>query len=310
MKSQENSISSPALPLSGFFLLAIIGIFWGISWPGMKIALEELPVWWFRAMSVSAGAFGLLTITYFANGTIRLAKSDMRPMVICAIFNIIGWHILTGYGIALMPAGRASIIAFTMPVWAALLSIFMLGEAMTRYKLMGLILGVAGLAVLIGSDLVVLQIAPIGALFMLGAAVCWAFGTVLFKKHKWTSPIIALSGWQLLIGAIVMIPGALMLEPIPDMTLLSDRAIIALAYLFVMPMVLCQWAYFKVVHLFPAAIAAIGTLSVPVVGVFSSAWVLGEPIGWEEFLAMTLIFSALSCVLLLPALVKYSTKKK
>lgn len=80
--------------------------------------------------------------------------------------------------------------------------------------------------------MVVLQIAPIGALFMLSAAICWAFGTVLFKKHKWTSPIIAL------------------------------------AYLFVMPMVLCQWAYFKVVHIFPAAIAAIGTLGVPVVGVF------------------------------------------
>ena len=261
-------------------------------------------------MSVSAGAFGLLTIAYFANGTIGLTKADIRPMVVCAIFNIVGWHLLTAYGIALMPAGRASIIAFTMPVWASLLSIFMLGEAMTRYKLAGLVLGVAGLAVLIGPDLVVLQIAPIGALFMLGAAICWAIGTVLFKKHKWTSPIIALSGWQLLVGAIVLIPGAMLLEPFPDMTLLSDRAIIALAYLFVMPMVLCQWAYFKVVHIFPAAIAAIGTLAVPVVGVFSSALVLGEPIGWKEFLAMSLIFGALSCVLLLPALVKYSTEKK
>lgn len=309
MKSQENSSLSPALPISGFFLLAIIGIFWGVSWPGMKIALSELPVWWFRAMSVSAGAFGLLTIAYFANGTIRLAKTDFRPMVICAVFNIVGWHLLTGYGITLMPAGRASIIAFTMPVWAALLSIFMLGEAMTRYKLAGLILGVAGLAVLIGPDLVVLQVAPVGALFMLSAAICWAFGTVLFKKHKWNSPVIALSGWQLLIGAIVMLPGAFLLEPIPDMTLLSNRAIIALAYLFVIPMVLCQWAYFKVVQIFPAAIAAIGTLLVPVVGVFSSALVLGEPIGWEEFLAMILIFGALASVLLIPALVRYSSGK-
>lgn len=261
-------------------------------------------------MSVSAGAFGLLVIAYFANGTIRLAKTDIRPMVVCAIFNIVGWHLLTGYGIALMPAGRASIIAFTMPVWAALLSTIVLGEAMTRYKMAGLILGIAGLAVLIGPDLVVLQVAPIGALFMLVAAICWAVGTVLFKKHKWASPVIALSGWQLLVGAIVLIPGALLLEPIPDMTLLSDRAIISLAYLFVIPMVLCQWAYFKVVQIFPAAIAAIGTLAVPVVGVFSSALVLGEPIGWKEFLAMSLIFGALASVLLIPTLVKYSTGKK
>lgn len=285
----------------------MIGIFWGLSWPGMKIALSEIPVWWFRSMSVSAGAIGLLTIAYFTNGTIRLSKLDFKPMVVCGIFNIVIWHLFTGYGVSQMPAGRASIIAFTMPVWASILSIFVLGEAMTVYKLAGLILGVAGLGVLIGPDLIVLQVAPTGAVFMLIAAIGWAIGTVLFKKHKWNSPILALSGWQLLIGAMVMLPGALILEPIPDFTQLSDRTLISLAYLFVMPMVFCQWAYFKVVQIFPAAIAAIGTLAVPVVGVFSSALILGEQVGWQEFTAMALIFSGLACVLVLPSLLQTKT---
>lgn len=275
----------------------------------MKIVLGELPIWWFRAMSVSAGAFGLLTIAYFTTGVIRPAQAEIKPLLICAVFNILGWHLFTGYGVSLMPAGRASIIAFTMPVWAAVLSTLVLGEPMTRYKLVGLALGVAGLAVLIGPDLLVLKTAPLGALFMLGAAVSWAIGTVLFKRFDWSSPVVALIGWQLLIGAAVITPGALLLEPIPDLTKLSGQAIIALAYLFAVPMVFCQWAYFKVVRLFPAAIAAIGTLAVPVVGVFSSALILGEPVGWMEFTAMALICGALSTVLVAPALGRYSARK-
>ena len=63
---------------------------------------------------------------------------------------------------------------------------------------------------------------------------------------------------------------------------------LALAYVFVFPMVFCQWAYLKVVHLFPASSAAIGTLLVPVVGVYSSALILGEIVGWAELLSLVL----------------------
>jgi len=146
-----------------------------------------------------------------------------------------------------------------------------------------------------------------GGMFMLGAAISWAIGTVLFKRQEWTSPVAALVGWQLLVGAAVITPGALILEPVPDLSELSDRAILALVYLFVLPMVFCQWAYFKVVRLFPAAIAAIGTLAVPVLGVFSSALILGERVGWNEVFALVLICGALASVLVIPALKRRST---
>ena len=56
------------------------------------------------------------------------------------------------------------------------------------------------------------------------------------------------------------------------------------------------------VRLFPAALAAIGTLAIPVVGVFASALVLDEPVGWRELAALALVCSALAAVLLRPAL--------
>lgn len=283
-------------------MLASLGLFWGLNWPGMKIALEELPVWWFRSLSVGVGAAGLLLIAAAGRQRILPSRADIAPLFLCALFNILGWHILTAYGVSLMAAGRASIIAFTMPVWAALLAALLLGEKITIWKIIGLILGVAGLAALIGPDMAALGAAPLGAAFMLGASISWAAGTVLFKKFDWTLPVASAIGWQLAIGAVVITGIAAALEPAPDLTTLSWRTIGALAYLFALPMVYCQWAYFSVVRIFPASIAAIGTLSVPIVGVFSSALILGEPVGASDLTALALIFAALFAVLVAPAL--------
>ncbi len=290
--------------LAGYIMLASLGLFWGLNWPGMKIALEELPVWWFRSISVGSGAAGLLLVALISGQRLKPSRAEVWPLIVCAIFSILGWHIFTAYGVSMMAAGRASIIAFTMPVWAALLAAVILGEKITIWKIIGLILGVAGLAVLIGPDIAALGAAPLGAAFMLGASISWAAGTVLFKKFEWRLPVASAIGWQLVIGAVVITGFAMALEPAPDLTQLSWKAIGALVYLFALPMVYCQWAYFTVVRIFPAGIAAIGTLSVPIVGVFSSALILGEPVGANDLTALALIFAALFAVLIAPGLVR------
>ena len=307
MQAGGPAAGSPAM---GYLLLASLGIFWGLNWPGMKIALGELPVWWFRSMSVAAAAIGLLGMARLMGVRVIPMRAEIPMLLLCCLFNVLAWHLLTGYGVSLMPAGRASIIAFTMPVWAAILSAVFLGEPMTRPKIAGLALGVAGLAVLIGPDLVVFQTAPVGALFMLAAALTWAAGTVAFKRADWTTPVVSLLGWQFVIGTVVITIGAAMLEPVPDLTTLSLEAWLALAYLFAIPMVYCQWAYFTVVRIFPAAIAAIGTLAVPVVGTYSSAWLLGEPAGWRELVSLLLIVCALFAVLVIPALSQGRTARR
>ena len=290
------------LPAMGYALLAAITLFWGANWPGMKIALSELTVWWFRAMCVWAGAIGLLGIAKLSGASLKVPRDEIPRLLLISVFAIFGWQVCSAYGVSLMPAGRASIIAFTMPVWAAILGAFMLREPMTMPKFVGLLLGVAGLAVLMGDDLLLIGTAPLGALFMFGAALSWAIGTVLFKKYKWTMPIVTLVGWQLAAGAIPITLVALAIEPLPDLTHLSGKVIGALIYLFALPMVFCQWAYFKVVSIFPASIAAMGTLAVPVVGVYSSALILGEPVGVRELIALTLISAALVSVLVVPGL--------
>ena len=58
-------------------------------------------------------------------------------------------------------------------------------------------------------------------------------------------------------------------------------------------MIFCHWAWFRLVAILPAAVAAIGTLGIPIVGLFTSALVLGEPVGWAEVVALVLVVAGL-----------------
>src|SRR3546814_12664021 len=108
-----------------------------------------------------------------------------------------------------MEAGRAVIIAYTMPLWAVMLARLTLGDPITPGRLSGLLFGLGGLAILIGPDLRALGAAPAGAAFMLGAAISWAIGTIAVKRSAWTIPTIMLTGWQPTLGGLPVIAGML-----------------------------------------------------------------------------------------------------
>ena len=121
------------------------------------------------------------------------------------------------------------------------------------------------------------------------------------KPSDWKLPTLSNIAWQLLMSAIPVTVIALIIEPFPPLGELSPRAMIAFAYIIIFPMSFCQWAYFKTVGLLPASSAAIGTLMVPVVGVYSSHLILDEQIGIYDIAALLLVLSALVMVLLIPA---------
>jgi drug/metabolite transporter (DMT)-like permease len=288
--------------LTPYLLLVSLSLFWGLNWPGMKIILSEVTVWWFRALCLLAGGSILMTISALSGNRCRPRRDEFGPILLCGCFAILGWMVFSAYGVSLMPAGRASIIAFTMPLWATIAAAYVLGERITPSKIAGLLLGLAGLGVLIGPDLLVLQRAPVGALFMLLAAISWAIGTILVKRIAWRIPTLSNVAWQLLLAAVPVTTIALITEPFPQMGALSHNAVIACVYIVLFPMSFCQWAYFKVIGLLPASIAAIGTLMVPIIGVYSSHLILGERVGVNDILALLLVLAALVLVLLFPAL--------
>jgi drug/metabolite transporter (DMT)-like permease len=288
------------LPKLGFLLLAVLSLLWGISWPMMKIALGEIRPWTFRSLCLILGGFGALALLKGSRLQSAIPKKELWPLLLVAFFNITSWHLCSAYGLIYMKAGRAVIIAYTMPVWASLLGTILLRERLICSRLIGLGLGMAGLAILIGPDIKGLGSAPLGAVFMLGSAISWAAGTVLIKYFCWTIPTLSLMGWQLILGGIPVVLGAFILEPISALSQVSWRGGWATAYVVILGNIFCNWAWIKVVQLFPASVAAIGTLLIPVVGVFSSALILGELIGLQEIAALILMIMALTIVMIRP----------
>jgi drug/metabolite transporter (DMT)-like permease len=291
---------APAASLSplGLALLAALVVLWGVNWPVMKLALGEIPPWTFRVVCLAVGGLGLLGVARLTGEPVPVPRGRWRPLVFLSLINVTGWHICSAYGLLYIQSGRAAIIAYTMPLWASILAVFVLGERLEPRRVAGLGLGMVALAVLIGPDLAGFGAAPLGAAFMLGCALFWATGTVFLKRVEWNMPVTALTGWQLLIGGAPVALGWLVLEAWPDLSGISAAAWLALAYASTVAMIFCFCAYIKLVTMLPASVASTSTLGVPVVGVFSSALMLGEPIGPAEIAALALVLAGLSLVLL------------
>lgn len=300
MAEGETAVPPGALPRDGLLLLAAITLFWGLNWPAMKLAVAEVPVWTFRTICLVVGGAGLLMIGRLSGQSLRIPRQELRPLLLTAFFNITGWHLCSAFGLLYMSAGRASILGLTMPLWATLLAIPLLGERLTRTTVIGLALGLAGLGALILPDWREIAAQPVGVMFMLGAAVFWAAGTVSFKYFRWTIPLSALTGWQLLLGGVPVAIGALFFDAGFAPSAVGRTGWLATLYAVLFPMLFCQWAWFRVVTRFPAAVAAISIVAIPAVGVFSSALLLGEPVGIDVLTSLALVSGALAVVLLGP----------
>ncbi len=279
-------------------LIVAVTILWGANWPAMKIAVLELEPWTFRVVTVLGAGLTLLLLARITGEPIRMERRLVLPHLAISLAGVTLWHMLTAYGLMFIGGGRAAIIAFTMPVWATLLSILFLGERPTPAMGLALALGMAGLAVLIGPDLARVGEAPLGALLILLAAIVWAIQTVATKAYDWRIGTMALSAWQLLAGGVPILLVWFWLGAPPDPARLSLEGILALLYVVFVALVFCFTTFLRIVRLLPAIAASLSTLAIPVVGVASSAWLLGESVGLREIAALVLVLAAIGLVLL------------
>ncbi len=288
-----------SLPATGLALLAFITLGWGLNWPAMKIALAEVEPWTYRATVGVGGAVCLFLLALVARQPLAIPRREWRAMVIAALLNFTIWQVAVAFGVSIMQSGQASVIAFTMPLWAVLLSAIFLGERLGPRKLIGVAIGVGGVLLLAVGAGDSAAIRPLGVVFVLCGAISWAAGTVYIKHTRFSAPSITLAAWQVTIGTVPMVLIAWFLE---DLTIshASTEAVAAMGFTVLIPFVLCYSAWFKVVSLFPAGVAAVGILLVPVVAVFSGALILGENPGWSGYGALLLVLAALYLVLLRP----------
>lgn len=270
---------------------------WGLNWPAMKVAVGEISPWTFRAVCVVVGAAGLIGVAAARGERILVPRAQIPALLLVALLSVTGWHMFSAYGLTHMEGGRSAIVAYTMPVWAAIFSSIWLGERLQRRTIVALALGMAGVGTLVAPSFLAAGGALTGPLFMLAAAAAWAGGIVALKRVRWEVGMIAHTGWQLVLGGIPIVLVWLWLRPPVDLASLSWPAILGATYAATVAMIFCFAAHNKVVTLLPATVAALSTLAIPIVGLLCSALLLGERITLSEVVAMALVGAAMLLVL-------------
>jgi drug/metabolite transporter (DMT)-like permease len=281
----------------GLLLLALMAIGWGLNWPIMKIVLRDVPPLYFRGVCLLIGGCGLLLLGRLEGQPVAVPRQTWWPLAVLAATNIIGWNALMIYGVGLMPSGRAALLGYTMPLWSVAFSIWLLRERLNARRVLGLVLGLSGVAALMGADLGRLGGAPVGVLCMLGAAMSWGLGVVLLKRYALRLPTTILTGWTMVLGALPMSAAAVLLEthalrPVGFWPAFGVVYNVFVAFMF------CYWAWNRIVLMVPVAVSSLSSLVTPVIGVAGGMVLLGEQPGWSEFAGAGLILGALATVLL------------
>jgi drug/metabolite transporter (DMT)-like permease len=280
-------------------MLVALCLTWGLTWPAMRLALVDFPPFTMRVTSVLIGAVSMFVLAALAGRPVRSpSRSLWGYIAIVSLFNIIVFSVCVAFAQLHTMTGRVAILVYTMPIWASVMSWFVLGEKLTRYTIMALALCCAGMAVLI-YPLASAGI-PVGIFLSVGAAVSWAFGTIYIKKsHRNVDPY-TLSTLQLAFALVVMVALATLFERSFEISSVGWKAWAGAAFSGFFGSAIAYYLWFHIIRLLPASTASLGALSSPVIGLVSSIFLLGEVPTMTDVVGFALIFAASFCALLGP----------
>lgn len=288
-------MSPAASRVAGMALLVVVSTAWGLNWPALKTVVNEVPLWQFRAVTGLSGSVILFLLAVVARQAIAVPRGQWPILLIASLFNITSWFMLMAWGLSMLTAANASILAFSMPIFAAILGVLFVGERMTVARGVAVLLVAGVIVVVLSQDFDAIESSQLGVFVTLIAAVNWAIGTLVQKHGGWTIPPVSLAAWQVGLGSLPIAVVAVLTEEFVYHEA-SDAALWSSAYITIVATAFCFVGWFTVIRLLPTTVAAIGTLIVPVVAAISSAIVLGEPFGWREISALVMVVTAIALV--------------
>jgi drug/metabolite transporter (DMT)-like permease len=273
-------------------MLAVAVILWGSAPPGIRAALKgyspaHLALLRFGGASVLLAAYGLLKGSVAdqeskgvphpsasAEGGFRLpARRDLPGLILTGAVGIAFYNTILNYGLVTTPAGTASFLIASTPIWTALLAIFTLGERLNAWGWTGILISFFGIGLLArerGHGLHFSQ----GALLILVGAISYGLYMVLQKRMLGRYPALAFTTYSFWAGSLLMLvfaPGA-----VAEVRAAPLSATLSLLYLAVFPAAVANFAWAYAMSHAPASRVSSFLYLMPLVSV-ALAWVwLGE----------------------------------
>lgn len=290
----------PTLPPRALVLLVILTLVWGTNWPLFALAVREVSVWTFRAVSVVIAGVVLLLVARLRGQSLAIERRHWGTIAAATFFYLVVWNIASTYSAILIPSGQSAMLGFTMPLWSASIAWAVLGQRLGGRMLLALALGAAAVLLLMARSFETYAEAPLGFALGLLAGLGWAVGTLILKHRHVDVPATVLTGWQLLLSAVPITIGALVLGD-GDWFMPSWQTVLVIGYIALVPMGIGNVSWFAIVGLLPTNVAGLSSIMVPVVAMVSGAIVHGEPLGPLQWTAMACSAAALSLALMRPA---------
>lgn len=269
--------SSPGQRPGHRWLLVCLVVVWAVSWPMVKIGVTAVSPLWYGAMRYAVAAGCLLALAAARRAVVLPPRPDWPLVLVSALLQMAVYSALTGLALTRLPPGRASVLAFSTPVWVVPLAAVWLQERMPRVAMAGVAMGLAGVVTIAAPSLQRhggREIVAYGLL--MAAAGAWAVSIVFVRGHRFATTVFALAPSQMTIAALALAVVALLAEGAPPA--INMRAAISLAYVGTVATAFAYWAVVEAGRHFRASTISMALLATPSLGILISSLVLGERI--------------------------------
>jgi drug/metabolite transporter (DMT)-like permease len=280
-------------------ILLFLSVLWGGSFFFIEIAIRTVAPFTLVLIRVAIAAAMLWAWLLVRRERLILPPGAAFALLVLALLNNVVPFVLFAWAQEAIDGGLASILNATTPIWGVLVAhLFTADEKATPAKVAGVLLGFAGVAVMIGADLLGdIGKAALAQLACLFATLCYALAGVWARRFRnmGVSPT-AVSTGQLTASAIVMLPLVLIFEPPWSMPAPSAAAWLALVALALLCTSLAYILYFRLVASAGATNSLLVTFLIPVTAILLGALILGERLAPRHVFGMALIGLGLAAI--------------
>ncbi len=273
-------------------MLIALSMLWGGSYFFVEIALAEWSPLMIVGVRVSVATVVIWAIVFAAGWSIPWSWSAWKAFFVMGLLNNVLPFLLIVWGQKEVASGLAAILNAAAPIFTVIVAgIFLQDERMTAAKLSGAILGLVGVAVLIGPSAIAgLDASLVAQLAILGAALSYAFAGVYVRRFLTfdVNPIVVAAG-QLLMSSLIMLVLVLAFEAPSQLLASSVTVWAAVGGMAIFSTALAYILYFRLIATAGATNAVLVTLLIPVTAILLGSIFLGERLHTLHFVGMAVI---------------------
>jgi drug/metabolite transporter (DMT)-like permease len=288
-------VSRPSTnPIAAWAGLVVLYLVWGSTYLGMKVAMDTLPPFVMGMLRFIPAGILLTTVVVLRNRrTIaRPTVVQVRDSAIVGAFLLLGGTGLVAWGEQTVPTGVAALLIGLMPMWLAIFGRILFGERIQPLIAVGILIGVAGVAILAWPMGGVGSLDPVGLAALIGSPMLWALGTLYAARRAvLPAPALFASGIEMMVGGVLFAVAATLTGELRgfDLGAISATSWLGIAYLVLVGSLVGYTTFSWLITVSPLSRVSTYAYVNPVVAVILGALILGEPLTPRTILAAVVI---------------------